>query len=77
MSRRIERLGCLTALGLVLYELGAELGNAGWAYACIFALVLVMEWLSYVEGVADGMMIYHQLTPEQRDQIEQLIREEE
>jgi hypothetical protein len=51
-------------------------GEHFWALSGILALTMVVEFLAYQAGVAQGFLIYNALTPEQRAEINRLIEEE-
>jgi len=74
--RGLQRAVCVLAMCCTLYTLGAQLDDHSWAYSCVVALALVMEWLAYTSGLADGMDIYRQLTPEQRTAVERILNDE-
>jgi hypothetical protein len=74
----VERLVALTAQGLVLWWLGAELeGDHFWVLCSILAMTLVLEYLAFQQGIAQGMAIYSALTPEQQADVSAILNSTE
>lgn len=75
-GRFFTRLAVFASMWLVMYTLGIQLGKDSiWAFLCILALSIVLEILAYQYGVVQGILIYRDLTPEQRKDIERIIKE--
>lgn len=75
-GRFFARLAALGTMCLVLYTLGAQLATEhSWALWSILGLAFVLEILSYQYGVVRGILIYRDMTPEQRRDIERILKE--
>ena len=74
----VERLVALTAQGLVLWGLGMELeGDHFWVLCSVLAMTLVLEYLAFQQGIAQGMAIYAGLTPEQQADVSAILNSTE
>jgi hypothetical protein len=70
----VERLVALTAQALVLWSVGTDLmEDHFWALCSIVAMTLVLEYLSFQQGMAQGMAIYAALTPEQQADVSAIL----
>jgi hypothetical protein len=70
----VERLVALTAQALVLWCVGAQLeGDHFWALCSILAMTLVLEYLAWQQGIAQGMAIYAALTPQQQADVSAIL----
>jgi hypothetical protein len=75
-TRTIQKGMALGLLVMILYMLGADLDSPyAWAVWSILALVLVLEHLAYWAGIAQAIELYIDLTPEQQQEIERVIKE--
>lgn len=75
-GRLLPRLAALVTMWFVLDTLGAQLmTDHSWALWSIIALAVVLEMIAYQHGVVRGIMIYRDMTPEQRRDIEKIIKE--
>lgn len=75
-GRLLPRIVALATMWLVLDTLGAQLlDEHSWALWSILGLTVVLEVLAYQHGVVQGIMIYRDMTPEQRKEIERIIKE--
>ena len=75
-GRIVPRLAALATMWLVLDTLGAQLATEhGWAVWSIIGLTVILEFLAYQHGVVEGIQIYRNMTPEQRKDIERIIKE--
>jgi hypothetical protein len=74
----VERLVALLAQGLVLWWVGADLlEDHFWALCSILAMTLVLEYLAWQQGIAQGMAIYAGLTPEQQADVSAILNSTE
>lgn len=74
----LERAAILGTMWLVLYVLGAQLeAEHSWALWSILALGLLLEFLAYRKGIVQGMDMYRQLKPEQRAEIDKILKDEQ
>ncbi len=71
----IERSLAIAAMFLVLWVLGAQLEEHGWALICILALAWVLEFLAYRRGVVQGMDMYRLMNIEQRAQVDRILKD--
>jgi hypothetical protein len=70
----VERLVALAAQALVLWWLGTDLlEDHFWALCSILAMTLVLEYLAWQQGIAQGMAIYAGLTPEQQADVSAIL----
>jgi len=77
-ARGLQRSAALTAMIAVLYVLDLDLlGNHFWALTSIVGLTIVLEFLAYQHGVAEGIEMYRSLTPAQREEINKIMESEE
>jgi hypothetical protein len=75
-GRLIPRLAALATMWLVLDTLGAQLATEhSWAVWSILGLTVILEFLAYQHGVVQGIQIYRSMTPEQRNNIDRIIKE--
>lgn len=75
-GRWVQRIAALLAMVLVLYTVAGSLEGNTWALWSIMAIALVLEFLAYQTGVAQGIQIYRDLTPQQRANIDQIFENE-
>jgi len=76
-NRWLPRVIALGTITMILSMLNLDLeGGHFWALSSILALVLVVEFLAFQAGVAQGFLIYNALTPEQRAEINRILEEE-
>lgn len=74
----LERVATLVTLFLVfwlLYRNNPEV-EYGWAVWCIWLLTLVLEYLAVQKGIITGIVLYRNLTPEQRRDVDKIIGDE-
>jgi len=72
----LERVATLAVMWLVLYTLGAQLEQHSWALISIAALALVLEFLAYRKGLVQGMDMYRRMNPEQRQEVDRILKDE-
>lgn len=64
-------------ISLVTVWLIAEAVNQGenhwWVIACFLLISLVLEFLAFRHGVAQGIQIYKEATPKQRRDIDKIL----
>ena len=74
MERTLQRLIAIALLGFILWLAGLTLeSDTAWMLWCIPVLVLVLEHLAFVFGVAQGFEIYHRMTPQQRRDVARIL----
>jgi len=74
MERTLQRIVVLVLLGFILWLAGLTLeSDTAWMLWCIPVLVLVLEHLAYILGVAEGFETYHRLTPQQRRDVARIL----
>ena len=74
MERTLQRITVLALLGFILWLAGLTLeSDTAWMLWCIPVLVLVLEHLAFVLGVAQGFEIYHRMTPQQRRDVARIL----
>lgn len=75
-NRLLIRVTALVSMWLVLYTLGAQLSSThNWALWCILGLAIVLEIIAYQHGVVRGIIMYRSMTPDQRKDIERILKE--
>lgn len=78
-ERWLQRAAALVAVWMIgsTFDVNYADGQAWWIPVCFLAMVLVVEFLAFKHGVATGIHIYRNMTPEQRKDIERIIKENE
>ena len=77
-QRIIQKALILILMCTILYMLGVDLDSPySWAIWSILALTITLEYLAYWAGINEGIEMYLKLTPEQREEIERVIRSAE
>ena len=73
----LQRVVCLILLWTILWTAGIDLeGPLSWVLWTVPLLVLALEHLAHVSGVVKGFEIYHNMTPEQRKQITDIMNKD-
>lgn len=72
--RNLQRLAALGSMWAVLWFLYSESTvDYAWALVCIAAIAMVLEFLAYQMGIAQGIEMYRNLTEEQRKEINKIM----
>lgn len=73
MSRPVQRIAAIMAMTAVLYYAGAELNS--WMVWCAGFIALVLEHLSWSQGVAHGVMLVAEMNDHDRKKLQQFLKE--
>jgi len=72
--RNLQRFTALGTMWAVLWFLySASDIDYAWAVFSLGAITLVLEYLAYQTGIAQGIEIYRALTEEQREEINKIM----
>jgi hypothetical protein len=72
--RNLQRLAALGCMWAVLWFLYSETTvDYAWALGCIVVIAMVLEFLAYQMGIAQGIDMYRNLTEEQRREINKIM----
>lgn len=73
-ARWVQRIAALLTVWFIGEALGAQMATDQiWVPVCFVAIMLVIEFLAFRHGITTGVMIYRNMTPTQRKEIEQII----
>ena len=72
-GRWLQRVAALLAMVMVLYTVAGSIEGYSWAIWSIIAIALVLEFLAYQTGVAQGIQIYREMNAQQRADIDQIF----
>ena len=72
--RNLQRTAALGTMWAVLWFLFSTSDvDYAWAVLSIGAIALVLEYLAYQTGIAQGIELYRSLTEEQRQEINKIM----
>lgn len=69
----MQRFAAIGAMAVVLYYAGAELNS--WMVWCVGIIALVLEHLSWTQGVAHGVMLVAEMNDHDRKKLQQFLKE--
>jgi len=72
MQRTLQRISSLILLWIILWLAGLD-AQMMWVLWTVPLLVLLLEHLAYMQGVAQGFEIYSTLTAEQRRDVQRIL----
>lgn len=73
-DRILPRLTALLAVWFMAVTVDRE-GDHWWLILCFVGIALVLEFLAFRHGVATGIMLYKNMTPTQRQEIDRIIKD--
>ena len=72
--RNLQRIAALGSMWAVLWFLYSTSDiDYSWALICLAAIAMVLEFLAYQLGIAQGIDMYRSLTEEQRKEINKIM----
>jgi len=72
--RNLQRIAALGSMWAVLWFLYSTSDiDYSWALMCLAAITMVLEYLAYQLGIAQGIDMYRSLTEEQRKEINKIM----
>lgn len=76
MERWLQRFAALAAVWFMAVTVD-QTGEHWWLIACFLAIALVLEFLAFRHGVATGVQIYKNATPEQRRDLDKILESDQ